>query len=178
MSTNSDMMSNGPGPGLLEASFTLLNHDFFVKYRRTIYELLQKQPELKATFPAFLLFPDKINIYFGSQHLALEFVGPHKREESEYENNAILQVFDYRDSHNLMDDILGLKYDGNADVRIPLSGYMDGLFAPSSKAFDILVKNGWNFAAEDMLWVFNTSGFEFIPSKHTRLVNCFFLWNG
>ena len=25
-----------------------------------------------------------------------------------------------------------------------------------------------------MLWVFNTSGFEFVPSQHTRLVNCFF----
>jgi hypothetical protein len=51
---------------------------------------------------------------------------------------------------------------------------LDGLFAPSSKAFDILKKNGWNLAAEDALWAFNTLGFEFVPSKYTRLVNCFF----
>ena len=91
------MPSKEPSLGLREAAIALLNHEIFVNYRKTMYDILQEHDELKTTFPAFLIFPDGINIYFGRQHLVLELVGPNKREESEYKNETFLQLFDYRE---------------------------------------------------------------------------------
>jgi len=150
-----------------------IGQHLMTEYWQKIWKILDKKPELKKKFPAFILNPEKLVFYFGKNHFALEYIGPHHNDRLEGSSKIIGQFFNYTESEHLMDEIIGFKYEGTS-VRLPLVGVAEDLFVPSDKAFDILKENGWNFAAQPMFFCINFSGFELSKNEFIRLINCFF----
>ena len=166
-------MKKKPGMQLKDAALKIGQH-LMTGYWGKIWKILNEKPELKKKFPAFISNPEKLVFYFGENHLALEYIGPHYKDQLESSYKSDLQFFDYTESKYLMDEILGFQYDGTSNMRTRLSGVLEDLFVPSLKAFDVLEKNGWNFAAQSMIFGINLSGFELPQNEFIRLINCFF----
>jgi hypothetical protein len=111
-------------------------------YLSRIWFELENKKELKRSFPAFLLNPDNINFYLGKNHLAIEYVGPYKKEII---NGMELNftVYDYSESENLIEEIVGLNFNGTG-VPIPIIDEIDDLFVATNEATSILIDNHWN----------------------------------
>lgn len=59
-------------------------------------EILRKEPHLKDTFPHLLLNPEKIIIYIGKKHWAIEYTGAHYQENLDVDNDELsIRLFDY-----------------------------------------------------------------------------------
>jgi len=151
-----------------------IGNKFMKDYQGELWEIIKENPHLKSTFPAFLLNPERLIYYFGKNHLAIEYIGNSLRNE--YKSGYALEVEfrDYTKHEHFFDEILGFQYDGTSGIRVPLQGPIEGLYSPTNKAFDILKKNGWNFAAQSMALGMNINGFKFSINNFARLINCFF----
>ena len=151
-----------------------IGNKFMKDYQGELWKIVKENPQLKSTFPAFLLNPERLIYYFGKTHFAIEYIGNSFRNE--YKSGYTLEVEfrDYAKHEHFFDEILGFQYDGTSGIRVPLQGPIEGLYSPTNKAFDILKNNRWNFVAQSMALGMNTNGFKFTTNNFTRLVNCFF----
>ncbi|CAH1208273.1 hypothetical protein PAECIP111891_03187 [Paenibacillus allorhizoplanae] len=142
------------------------------KYLSQIWFALEHNKELKRSFPAFLLNPDNICIYLGKNHLAIEYVGPYKKEIVDgWEINFTIN--DYSESENLIEEIVGLKFNGTG-IPVPIIDEMDDLFVATDEATTILVDNNWNFLAQEMMFCLNTNGLILAGEKQMRIRNSYF----
>jgi hypothetical protein len=161
------------GLQIREAGFDICKQ-YFEQYWPAMWKELDRLPELKNTLPAFLHNPEKLVLYLGKNHLAIEFTGPLETEEIQSTVHSTAQIFDYSKADNLMDKILGFEHDNTSDLRIPLSGLVENLYAPSLEAHEILERNGWTFGVHSMALSMNAAGYDLLTDAYTRLVNCFF----
>jgi hypothetical protein len=158
----------------LKDAFLGIGQYLMKEYWGKIWKILSDNPALKKTFPAFIANPEKFIIYFGKDHIAIEYVGPVYKSELEDSRTVSGLYFDYTKSDYLMDDIIGFQFDGTSKKRQPLSGIIENLFVPSSKAFDVLQENHWNFAAQSMAMGINMAGLELQKNQFVRIINGFF----
>lgn len=142
-------------------------------YWGKMWNVVEENPQLKERFTAFLINPEKLIFYFGKHHWAIEYVGAVRKNSFESSLNLEIEVKDYTTSENLIEDIIGIEFEGTG-FKIPLFEYNENVFLPTDEAFTILSENGWNFAAQSMYFGFNTSGLTLIPNQFSRLVNSFF----
>ena len=149
--------------------------DKFAKdYYGELWRIIKENPHLKKTFPAFLLNPEKIIYYFGKTHLAVEYFGNTLQSKYKSGYNLEVEYRDYTKHEHFIEEILGFKYDGTSGTFMPLQGTIEGIFLPTNEAFNILVNNGWDFAAQSAIIGMNISSLKFETNTTTRLINCFF----
>ncbi|AKG33312.1 Shedu anti-phage system protein SduA domain-containing protein [Paenibacillus durus] len=157
---------------LVDAIIEKMSTGYWDKMR----EILRKEPYLKKTFPHLLLNPEKLVIYIGKKHWAIEYIGATYQENFDVDNDELsIRLFDYsRTSEDFFEAILGFNFDGSS-IRIPLpEGTNQDLYIPTNSADDILYENGWNYAAQSMMLSYNIAGIDLTEKEHYRLINCFF----
>ena len=143
-------------------------------YWGKMWKVIEENPQLKTTFPAFLLNPEKLIFYFGKKHWAIEYVGGVKKEELNPRLSIEVEVKDYTNSENLFNEILGISYSKQTGPEMPLAPYNEDLFYPTDEALDIMQKNGWNFGAQSMIFAFNSGGLTVPKDSYSRVINSFF----
>ncbi|WIV20218.1 hypothetical protein QPK24_05830 [Paenibacillus polygoni] len=152
---------------LIKKFLDTLNFNYWNLIRHTV----ENNKELKKTVPTFLLSPEKLIIYVGSQHIAIEYIGTYNRPISD-EKQVECVLYDYSEVDNFLEEIIGVTYD-KGTLTIPLNGCVDDLYIATVEATDLLSENNWNFLAQEMTFVLNVSGL-FLGENFTRLRNCFF----
>jgi len=144
-------------------------------YWLPMWNLLEEKPELKNGFTDFLLNPEKIIVYLGKTHWAIEYVGQPKLRNLSAKHKVGIELKDFSISHsdNLLSEIVGIDFN-NQGFPMPLLSYNENLVYPTNDAIDLLSDNGWNFAGQSMIMSINAG--ELFPSvgESHRLVNSFF----
>lgn len=143
-------------------------------YWSKMWKVLEENPELKDEFTAFLLNPEKLIIYFGKTHWAIEYVGAIRKENLDTKFRVEVEVKDYTSHENLLDPIIGIDFSHQTNFKLPLIDYHQDLYQPTNEAYDILKENGWNFAGQSMNIGFNVGGFTVPEGRTSRIVNSFF----
>lgn len=137
---------------------------------------LKVHPELKKTIPTFLVNPEKLTFYVGKTHFGLEYYGPITKDVPNDRGRLDVSVFDYRETENLIDEIIGINYDDSTakNLRLHLPEISHDLYCPTNKAHDAMLANGWNFAAQDMFLMLNCPGFSLEPNRFARIIDSYF----
>lgn len=124
-------------------------------YWSPLYHYLNENPELIKTVPGFLLDHEKIVVYVGRTHIALEYIGSEVLEELKSEGRLELQYHDYSTEEcNFFEKIIGFEYDSTFDVSLPLPPISEDLLLPTNRGWDKLSGLGWNFAAQSSIMGF------------------------
>ncbi|MBS1494176.1 MAG: DUF4263 domain-containing protein [Bacteroidetes bacterium] len=145
-------------------------------YWSKIYQLVKADPTLIKTVTGFLLKPEKIVLYFGKTHIALEYFGKETLDELQDENKFDLVYFDYTQTeNNFFDQIVGFKFVSTRDeIEFPLMGIVEDLVIPTNEGMTKLLELGWNFDAQNFILSMN-GGKYFIPeNKFCRIINGLF----
>jgi hypothetical protein len=134
--------------------------NFFVKdlkryYWDPLHKYIERHPDLKKQFPAFLLYPEKIIIYMGTTHIAVEYLGSEIFDENLKATGFKVEVSDYsKTNNNLFEEIVGFKYDSTTDLDgFPLIGNNEDLLLPTNRGYQKLSELGWNFMAQKASWL-------------------------
>jgi hypothetical protein len=137
---------------------------------------LKAHPELEKTVPAFLINPEKLTFYVGKTHLGVEYYGPTSKDAINDDGRVEVEVFDYRDTENLLDEILGIDFNDSTakGPRFPLPEVTHNLYCPTNRAHDAMLTNGWNFAAQDMMMMINSPGFALEANRFARIIDSYF----
>ncbi|PFB62837.1 Shedu anti-phage system protein SduA domain-containing protein [Bacillus cereus] len=143
-------------------------------YWGKIWKLLEENPHLKEGFTSLLLNPEKLILYFGKTHWAIEYVGEVRKDELESTGNLQVEIKDYTFSDNLLDEIIGIDFSEQTGPRLPLAEYNQDVFYPTNSASEILAANGWNFAAQSMIFGINSGGVYIPNNRGSRIINSFF----
>ncbi len=144
-------------------------------YWQPMHEYLKAHPELVPTFTAFLQNPETVVVYVGRTHLAIEYLGAEKDTELRAPSGFNVRILDCAiPGANLMEQIIGFKYDSTVPIGLPLEGQCEDLILPTNRGFDQLTKLGWNFAAQNMLLAMNSPAPVPMPGRFARIVNGLF----
>lgn len=144
-------------------------------YWTPMYKYIQDNPHLVKTFPAFLLKHEKIVLYFGKTHLAIEYLGPVRIESLNSEGEVELTYHDYTQNYeNFFEQIIGFEYDSTIDFEMPLASYYEDLILPTNKGFDKLRELKWNFGAQRSIIGLNSGKFIVPKGEFVRMVNSLF----
>lgn len=144
-------------------------------YWSKLYNYIQANPKLIKTFPALLLYKERLVFYFGRTHLAIEYFGSETTNELLPGGNVKFQVFDYTQSEeNFIEQIVGFKYDSTINMPFPLPDYAEDLILPTNSGMDKLLELGWNFDAQSAFLTFNAGNFYIEEGKIARWVNSLF----
>lgn len=143
-----------------------------VSYFRPLYHYVVEHPSLIKSVPGFLLSPEKLIIYVGRTHFAIEYIGPEYLEELHHNGHFNVQFYDYSTIDcNLFEKILGFEYDSTLDFAMPLPSFSENLLYPTNKGWDKLIELGWNTEAQSSIMAFNTPTPEPLPGQFSRVVN-------
>ena len=143
-------------------------------YQTPLRESWKKKPTAGSP-PGFLIAPEKMAIYVGRKHVAVEYFGAIDPPPSLPE---LVQV----EMHNLWDEadfvasIVGMQFQ-NTGATLELQSTVPTLnfFIPTGySATEKMIDNGWDFTAEDMAFFMNCRGVRVPEKKFARLINCFF----
>ncbi|MGD6796274.1 Shedu anti-phage system protein SduA domain-containing protein [Metabacillus indicus] len=140
-------------------------------YWKPIRFVLENNKQLRNTIMSFLINPEKIHIYLGKDHLAVEYFGSYSTF-LKAQGNIKIACFDYQDSDNFIESITGIEF-GKGPIRVPLSGEIDDLFVATPEATEILAENNWNFLSQEMMFMTNISGIS-LQNGFSRFRNSFF----
>lgn len=144
-------------------------------YWGPLYHYIKDNPDLIKTVPGFLLDHQKVIVYVGRTHIAVEYTGSEIIEELKTEGQMELQYHDYSTKDcNLFEHIIGFEYDSTIDITMPLAPFSEDLLLPTNRGWDKLSELGWNFAAQNSIMGFNTPTPEPIAGQFTRIVNGMF----
>lgn len=145
-------------------------------YWNPLYEYIEKYPDLKKQFPAFLIYPEKIIIYMGTTHIAVEYLGSEVFDEDLKATGFKVEFRDYsKPEYNLFEEIVGFKYDSTTGLDgVPLIGNNEDLLFPTNRGHKKLSELGWNFAAQDSMIAFNVPAPKPIEDYFARVVNGLF----
>lgn len=163
-------------------SITGLLNDYIIEdlkryYWSPLYSYIQKHPNLKDTYPAFLLNPEKIIIYVGQTHIGVEYLGSeivlnHEISKVKFD----IEIHDYsKKKSNLFEEIIGFNYDSTTDMDFfPLTTVNEDLVFPTNKGYEKLSELGWNFFAQNMILAFNTPALKPKEKEFSRIINGLF----
>lgn len=144
-------------------------------YWGPLYHYIKENPELIKTAPGFLLDPEKLIIYVGRTHIAVEYLGSEVAQDLKSGGKIAIQYHDYSTKEcNLFEQIIGFEYDSTADFTMPLPPFSEDFLLPTNKGWDKLLELGWNLTAQNSIMVFNTPSPEPISGQFTRIVNGLF----
>lgn len=149
--------------------------ELMTRYWGPLYHYVKENPELITTMSGFLLNHEKIIVYVGRTHIAVEYIGPELVTELKAEGQAEIQYHDYSTEEcNLFEKIIGFEYDSNLDVAMPLASFNEDLLFPTNRGWDKLMELGWNFAAQNSFMGMNVPSPEPMKGQFTRIVNGMF----
>ena len=149
--------------------------ELMTRYWGPLYHYVKENPELITTMSGFLLNHEKIIVYVGRTHIAVEYIGPELVTELKAEGRAEIQYHDYSTEEcNLFEKIIGFEYDSNLDVAMPLASFNEDLLFPTNRGWDKLMELGWNFAAQNSFMGMNVPSPEPMKGQFTRIVNGMF----
>ncbi|MEY8757939.1 hypothetical protein AB9M93_26225 [Peribacillus frigoritolerans] len=92
-------------------------------YWGKMWEVLENNPELKESYTTFLLNPEKLILYFGKTHWAIEYVGALNKRTINSHHQLEFEVKDYTKVENFLDEIIGIDYSSMGKFRMPLLEY-------------------------------------------------------
>jgi len=143
------------------------------KYYRPLEKYLKANPQLIKTFPAFLLEPERIALYFGKNHLAIEYFGKESTDFLSDDREIAVSYHDYSNkADSLLEAIIGFKYDSTVKgLNFPLPPYIEDLLLPTNKGMDELINLKWNFAAQDAIIGINSPSYIIPEGQFSRIVN-------
>ncbi|WP_343566208.1 Shedu anti-phage system protein SduA domain-containing protein [Sphingobacterium sp.] len=143
------------------------------KYYRPLEKFLKANTHLIKTFPAFLLEPERIALYFGKNHLAIEYFGKVSTNFLSEDRDIAVSYYDY--SHigeSLLEAIIGFKYDSTVKgLKFPLPPYIEDLIMPTNRGMDEMINLKWNFAAQDSIIGINSPSYIIPEGQFSRIVN-------
>lgn len=144
-------------------------------YWAPMFKYLSANENVLKTFTSFLLQPEQLTFYFGNSHMAIEYSGPICNGTLKNKGTVQMQVFDYTESEeDLIDMIVGFKYDGSTGIKLPLPTFTEDLIVPTNDAVDKMVELKWNFEAQNAMISLNSAGFELQKGQFHRLINSLF----
>lgn len=160
----------------LEDDIINILQDITKCYWGQIHKYVKKNPKLINKITGFLLKPEKLIVYVGKTHLAIEYIGSEKIDELPRSSSDLeLQIYDYTLSENsFLEDIIGFKYNSTSNIAIPLSPFSIDLVLPTNKGFDRLMELNWNLDAQNMFLAFNSPAPILIEDQFTRIINGLF----
>lgn len=128
-------------------------------------------PSLLSSFPAFLIKNEMIVIYIGIDHIAIEYFGEEQIEELPDEIETKIKILDYSDTNNLLEDIIGFKYNSKMNINFPLPDFSLDWVLPTNEGFDLMIQNKWNWIAQDSILTINSPMLKPIAKKFHRIIN-------
>lgn len=144
-------------------------------YWKPLYHYINDNPELIKTVPGFLLDHEKLIVYVGRTHIAVEYIGYEVAQELKSEGKLELQCHDYSTKEcNLFEQVVGFEYDSTVDTTMPLPPFSEDFLLPTNRGWDKLSDLGWNFAAQSSIMGINTPSPELKIGQFTRIVNGMF----
>lgn len=144
-------------------------------YWGPLYHYIKGKPELITTVPGFLIEHQKVIVYVGRTHIAVEYTGSEFIDELKPKGEMEIQYHDYSTKEcNLLEQIIGFKYDSTLGGTMPLPPFNEDLLLPTNRGWNKLSELGWNFAAQNSVMGFNTPSPEPMEGKFTRIVNGMF----
>lgn len=144
-------------------------------YLGPLYNYIKTNPELIKSVPGFLIEHEKIIVYVGRTHIAVEYIGSEVAQELKSEGRLEIEFHDYSTKKcNLFEQIVGFEYDSTTNVLMPLPPFSEDLLFPTNRGWDKLSELGWNFSAQNSIMGFNIPCPEPEPGQFTRVVNGLF----
>jgi len=144
-------------------------------YWSKLYQKIKEDRSLLKYFTAFLIHPEKLIYYLGKNHLAIEYLGAERMDELSDEGFTLeTQFYDYSDSENLLEKVIGFDYDDTINIELPLPPFSEELIIPTNRGIDKLVELKWNFAAQSYIITFNSSPPVPQIGHFARITNSFF----
>ena len=142
-------------------------------YYGPLQKYLESHPELISTYPAFLLQQERIVLYLGRTHLAIEYYGRELTNKLPTDKIVPLSIFDYTASdNNFFEDVVGFKYESSAGkFKMPLPPFAEDLLFPTNAGMDKLLELKWNFDAQNSIMGINSPAFEVPKNQFCRIVN-------
>lgn len=152
----------------------LLVNMYLNTYFFPLKEHLKTNPQLIPNIPGYLVNPEKIIFYLGQTHLAVEYVGPEHATEI-FSDDFDTPCYNFTESsQNIVERIIGFKYDSTSALSLPLPELLPGMLIPTNAGFDKLMELGWNIDAHSGFISFNC-GCPFVPEGQPSLLrDCFF----
>ena len=149
--------------------------NLMTKYLYPLYSYVENHPQLIKTVPGFLLNIERLVVYVGRTHIAVEYIGPEFIEELNPKYEFEIQTYDYSIGNcNILEEIIGFKYDSTVDLVMPLELISESLLFPTNRGLDKLTELGWNFAAQNSIMGINTPCPVPLEGKFSRVVNGMF----
>lgn len=143
-----------------------------INYWGPIHNTLKENPNLLRDFPGFLLKPEKIIFHIGRTHIGVEYIGPERIKYLPKNAEIHYQILDYSTKEcNLMEEIIGFKFNGTSKLEISLSMFNEDLFFPTNAGADELDKLNWNWSVQSMMIAFNASTITVPVNQFTRIIN-------
>lgn len=140
-------------------------------YWAPLCHYIKDKPELIKTAPGFLLNNEEVIIYVGRSHIAVEYKGPEFIEELNAKGKIKLRSHDYSTIEcNLLEEIIGFKYESSLDITFPLPSFSEDLLLPTNRGFFKLSELGWNFAAQNYILALNAPCSGPMPGQYSRIV--------
>ena len=143
-------------------------------YLGPLHNYVKENPGLIQTMPGFLLNHDKLIVYVGRTHIAVEYLGSEVINELPPEGNIPVEYGDYTTSSNLLEKIVGFEYDSTSKLILPLPTITVDLILPTNRGFDKLGELKWNFAAQNMVMGLNARPPEPAEGEFARIINALF----
>jgi hypothetical protein len=144
-------------------------------YWAPLWKYLKEKPELKKTFPAFLLNPEQIIVYVGKTHIAIEYLGPERVDELRLSGESFVKYHDYGESNNnFFENIVGFTYDSTVSLDVALPSINEDLIIPTNRGFDKLFDLKWNFAGQNAMIGFNLPAPVIPKGQFIRIINGLF----
>lgn len=140
-------------------------------YWRPLSEYICENPSLTSVFPAFLLKNEMIVIYIGTDHIAIEYFGEEQIDELPDDLITKIKILDYSGTENLLEDIIGFKYNSTMSIIFPLPEFSLDWVLPTNKGFDLMIQNKWNWIAQDSILTINSPMLKPIANKFHRIIN-------
>lgn len=157
------------------APFRKLLDDLLENYWGPLYQIVKTHPHLIKTVPGFLIGDLDIALYLGRTHIAIEYFGSELIDEINDEGRLRCRTENFLTrTGNLLEEIIGFRYDSTHGTAIPLQPISEGLFFPTNKGWDKLFELNWNFAAQNVILGFNVACPYPEEGKFSRLINCQF----
>jgi hypothetical protein len=144
-------------------------------YWGPLHKYMEQNPHLIKVAPGFLINPEKVVVYIGRTHIALEYLGSEIAQKLKSSGNMEVAYHDYSTKEcNLFEQIIGFEYDSTIDWNMPLPAFSEDLLLPTNKGWDKLSDLGWNYTAQNALMGFNTPSPRPEEGQFTRIVNGLF----
>lgn len=150
-------------------------NEFRPNYWNRLREIAETDERLRLTMPGMIVAPEKVVIYLGKSHLAIEYSGPIV-VPAKLNESTMITFRDCSDEDDLIAAMVGMTFKG-ANWPLPLEpdGTAWNLFIPTTGPTAILMADqGWDFTAEAMSFGLNVGGLALPEGHGFRMINCFF----